>query len=165
VEWGETRTRVDGREILEWREEEHGDDAHAKDLHAPAGHVQHERLHGQRLERRDRKLPCFLLLQCLVRAQRFNHSRSRRHRGGGGGGGLALSFTLREGAFWIISFLFNSFSFVAIVRIAPLTLLGNLVEQEACSICEQNVFMSDREWEGGTQTTAYFGFEGAPREA
>jgi len=103
--WGTTqrRTRVDGREILEWREQEHGDDAHAKDLHAPAGHVQHERLHGQRLDRRDRELPCFLLLQCLVRAQRFDHSRSHSHSGrrrgrrrGGRGGGLAMSLTLHR---------------------------------------------------------------------
>ena len=36
------RTRVDGRQVLEWREQEHGNDAHAEDLHASARHVQQQ---------------------------------------------------------------------------------------------------------------------------
>ena len=92
----ERRTGVDGRQILKRRKQEHRDDAHAEDLHAAAGHVEHESLHRQRLERGDGKVPSLPLLQRLVRAQRFcrrlggGRGRGRRHRGGL----AARSFTL-----------------------------------------------------------------------
>ena len=64
------RTGVDCREVLERAAEEHEDDAHAEDLHAAAGHVEHERLHGERLRRRDGEVPCAFRLEALIRLLR-----------------------------------------------------------------------------------------------
>ena len=54
----ERRTAVDRREVLERAEQEHEHDAHAEDLDASSGHVQHEGLHGQLLRGRDGEVPC-----------------------------------------------------------------------------------------------------------
>jgi hypothetical protein len=76
------RTLVHTRQILERGKQEHSDDAHAKDLHAPAGHVQHESLHGQRLDWRNSKIPSFSRLQIFIRVHRCARRRSRtRGRG------------------------------------------------------------------------------------
>jgi hypothetical protein len=74
----EARTCIDGCEGFERVEQEHGDDAHAKDLNTAAGHVKHESLHRKRLGRRDGEVPCTLLLQTSIR--------SRDVLGGFGGG-------------------------------------------------------------------------------
>jgi hypothetical protein len=73
------RTNIHRREIFEWGKQEHRDDAHAEDLHAPAGHVQHERLHGQRLERGNGKVPSLSLLQVLIRGRRTRIRTRRRY--------------------------------------------------------------------------------------
>ena len=75
------RTLVYSRQVLEWRKQEHSDDAHAKDLYTPTGHVKHESLHGQRLDRRNSEIPSFPRLQIFVRVHR------------GGRRGLAASTT------------------------------------------------------------------------
>ena len=72
------RTLVHTRQILERRKQEHGDDAHAEDLHAPTGHVEHERLHGQRLDRRNGEIPSFSRLQIFIRIHRVYRRRRTR---------------------------------------------------------------------------------------
>ena len=60
------RTSVDAREVLERAEKEHEDNAHAEDLHAAAGHVEHECLHGEGLGGGDGEVPCPFCLELLV---------------------------------------------------------------------------------------------------
>lgn len=67
------RTCVHPGDILDGREEKHEDDAHAKDLDAAAGHVEHECLHGEGFGGGDGEVPCALFFEGCV--------------GGGGGGG------------------------------------------------------------------------------
>lgn len=62
----ERRTRVNTRQALEWREKKHEDDTHAKYLNTPAGHIQHERLHGKLFRGRYRKVPCAFVFKGLV---------------------------------------------------------------------------------------------------
>lgn len=57
------RTPIHPHDILKRRAEQHEHDAHAEDLHAAAGHVEHEGLHGQRLGGRDRELPRAFLFE------------------------------------------------------------------------------------------------------
>lgn len=52
--------------ILERREEKHEYNSHAEDLDAATGHVQHERLHGQRLCWCDSKVQCALFLELVM---------------------------------------------------------------------------------------------------
>ena len=60
------RTFVDTSDIFERGEKEHEDDAHAKDLYASAGHVEHERLHRQGLYRRKCDVPCSCSSELIV---------------------------------------------------------------------------------------------------
>ena len=61
-------TCVHASDVLERREEKHEHDAHAKDLDASSGHVQHECLHGERLCGGDGELPSAFLFQgCIGR--------------------------------------------------------------------------------------------------
>lgn len=46
---GGTRTGVDCSYVLERVEHQHEHDSHAEDLNTASGHVQHERLHRERL--------------------------------------------------------------------------------------------------------------------
>ena len=63
---GRKRTGVHPRNVLDWGEEEHEDDTHAKDLNAPAGHVEHEGLHGQGFGGGDGEVPCTLFFEGCV---------------------------------------------------------------------------------------------------
>ena len=53
--------------VLDGREKEHKDDAHAKYLDATAGHVEHKSLHGQRFSGGDGEVPSAFLLEGGVR--------------------------------------------------------------------------------------------------
>ena len=60
------RTGVYPRNVHDGGEEEHEDDAHAKDLDAAAGHVEHECLHGEGFGGGDGEVPCALFFEGCV---------------------------------------------------------------------------------------------------
>jgi len=60
------RTCVYPSNVHERCEEEHEDDAHAKDLDAAAGHVEHECLHGEGFGGGDGEVPCALFFEGCV---------------------------------------------------------------------------------------------------
>ena len=60
------KSRVHARDILDGREEKHENDPHAKYLDAPAGHVEHEGLHGEGFGWRDGEIPCPFFFQGCV---------------------------------------------------------------------------------------------------
>jgi hypothetical protein len=57
------RTGVHPGDVHDRGEEEHDDDAHAKDLDAAAGHVEHEGLHGEGFGGGDGEVPCALFFE------------------------------------------------------------------------------------------------------
>lgn len=60
------RTGVHPGDVLDRREEKHEDDAHAEDLDAAAGHVEHEGLHGEGFGGGDGEVPSALFFQGCV---------------------------------------------------------------------------------------------------
>ena len=69
------RTGVHPSDVLDGREEKHQHDAHAKDLDAAPGHVEHEGLHGEGFGGGDGEVPCAFFFE-----------------GGVGGGGCGCGF-------------------------------------------------------------------------